>query len=55
MWLDDCEACAQALAREASDRPRLVLCRKTSADRIYVTTEYLHEALSSGESLDSLC
>ena len=55
MWLDDCQACVKALAREASDRPRLVFCLKTSADRIHVTAEYLYETMSSGQSVDSLC
>jgi hypothetical protein len=55
MWLDDCKACTQALAREAIDRPRLVFCLKTSADRINVTAEYLHKTLATGESFDSLC
>lgn len=55
MWLDDCEACAQALQREAAVRPRRVLCLKTGGDRVYVTAELLHDVLSRGDDLEALC
>lgn len=54
-WLDECAVCARALEREAKLRPRLVFCLKTSADRIHVTADYLHEVVSSGQDLESLC
>jgi hypothetical protein len=55
MWLDDCDICLEALKREADERPRLVFCLKTSADRIWVTAELLYETLSRGEEFESLC
>ena len=55
MWLDDCDVCLEALKREAEERPRLVFCLKTSADRVWVTAELLYETMSRGEAVESLC
>ncbi|HET9078146.1 MAG TPA: hypothetical protein VFN68_14510 [Acidimicrobiales bacterium] len=55
MWLDDCEVCIEALKREAAERPRLLFCLKTNADRVLVTAERLCEALSRGGTAESLC
>ncbi len=55
MWLDDCETCLRSLRREATERPRLLFCLKTSADRVWVTAERLYETLSKGEDVDTLC
>lgn len=54
-WLDDCASCLVALKREAAQRPRLVLCLKTSFDRVYVTAEYLAEVLQAGHDAEYLC
>jgi hypothetical protein len=54
-WIDDCDVCAQALEREAAVNPRRVACLKTSADRIYVTAELLHEVLARGDEFEALC
>jgi hypothetical protein len=53
-WLDDCSRCRLALAREAVDRPRLVICVQTTTDRIYVTAEYLHDVVARGGNPTSL-
>jgi hypothetical protein len=55
MWLDDCEVCLEALRREAEQRPRLIFCLKTSADRVWVTAELLYETISRGDELETLC
>ena len=54
-WLDDCATCLVALKREAAERPRLVLCLKTSFDRVCVTAEYLAEVLQAGHDAEYLC
>ena len=50
MWLDDCAVCLDALKREAVDRPGLLFCLKTSADRVWVTAELLCETRERGKS-----
>ncbi len=55
MWLDDCDVCIQALKREAAERPRLLFCLKTNADKVWVTAELLCETLARGEPVESLC
>jgi hypothetical protein len=54
-WLDSCDRCRDALAREAGARPRRVLCIQTTTDRMYVTAAYLHEVVGGGADASLLC
>lgn len=53
-WLCDCRSCMVALVAEAAHRPRLVLCLKSSCDRVLVTAEYLAATMAGGGSAEDL-